>query len=228
MVERRKEKVKALIAIGIIFCCLVGCSSNAQVTNEQEMAENIQELFAKKGVSSVDVSKLSDFKWEKGYLLTNKSKKVDVEKLVNEPVSEEVMKKLSATDQMLVFVHEGEVVRYVELPQNLIKYDKNQFEFSFSHSELKFNKKREGKPIKAGDKTLSSEDALTVESIMKQIQWKKADYSIALDPDIQLTYGGVVYNVRFTSESAELTSKKRGVYGKITGETAQQLYEILM
>ena len=48
MVERRKAKVKALIAIGIIFCCLVGCSSNAQVTNDKEMAENIQESFAKK------------------------------------------------------------------------------------------------------------------------------------------------------------------------------------
>ncbi len=183
----------------------------------------------KKGVSSVDVSKLSDFKWEKGYLLTNKSEKADVEKLVNAPISEEMMKKkISAANQMLVFVHEGEVVCYVELPQDFIAHDKNQLEFSFSHSELKFNKKREGKPIKAGDKMLSSEDALAVESIMKQIQWKKADYSTALDPDVQLTYEGVVYNVRFTAESAELTSKRRGIYGKVTGETAQQLYDILM
>jgi hypothetical protein len=228
MVERRKTKVKALIAIGLIFCCLVGCSSNAQVTNDKEMGENIQQSFEKKGVSSVDVSKLSDFKWEKGYLLTNKSKKADVEKLVNAPISEEMMKKISAANQMLVFVHEGEVVCYVELPQDFIAHDKNQLEFSFSHSELKFNKKREGKPIKAGDKMLSSEDALAVESIMKQIQWKKADYSTALDPDVQLTYEGVVYNVRFTAESAELTSKRRGIYGKVTGETAQQLYDILM
>lgn len=42
---------------------------------------------------------------------------------------------------MLVFVHEGEVVRYVELPQDFIAHDKNQLEFSFYHSELKFNKK---------------------------------------------------------------------------------------
>ncbi|MFP7735984.1 hypothetical protein ACLHDF_21780 [Priestia aryabhattai] len=220
--------MKSLIAIGIIFCCLVGCSSNTQVINDREMAENIQESFAKKGVSSVDVSKLSDFKWEKGYVFTNKINKADVEKLVNAPVSEEVIKKISATDQVLVFLHKEEVVRYVELPGDLIKHDKNQLEFSFSHSELKFNKKREGKLIKVGDKTLSSEDALAMESIMQQIQWKKADYSLALDPDVQLTYEGAVYNVRFTSDSAELTSKKRGVYGKVTGETAQQLYEILM
>ncbi|MCJ7989180.1 hypothetical protein MUB15_07515 [Priestia sp. OVS21] len=89
----------------------------------------------------MDVSKLSDFKWEKGYLLTNKSKKADVEKLVNAPISEEMMKKISAANQMLVFVHEGEVVCYVELPQDFIAHDKNQLEFSFSHSELKFNKK---------------------------------------------------------------------------------------
>ncbi|MED3981783.1 hypothetical protein [Priestia megaterium] len=220
--------MKALIAIGIIFCCLAGCSSSAQVTNDKEMAKNIQKLFVKKDVSSVDVSKLSDFKWEKGYLLTNTSKKEDVEKLVNAPISKEVMEKISSADQMLVFVHEGEVVRYVELPHDFITQDKSELEFSSSHSELKFNKKREGKLIKAGDKTLSSEDALTVESIMEQIKWKKADYSVALDPDVQLTYEGAVYNVRFTSESTELTSKKRGVYGKVTGEAAQRLYEILM
>lgn len=42
----------------------------------------------------MDVLKLSDFKWEKGYLLINKSKKVDVEKFVNVLISEEMMKKI--------------------------------------------------------------------------------------------------------------------------------------
>nr|WP_280168338.1 hypothetical protein [Priestia aryabhattai]MDH3114423.1 hypothetical protein [Priestia aryabhattai] len=40
--------MKVLIAIGIIFCCLVGCSSNAQVTNDKEMGQNIQQSFEKK------------------------------------------------------------------------------------------------------------------------------------------------------------------------------------
>ncbi|MEE6449436.1 hypothetical protein RAH41_02565 [Gottfriedia acidiceleris] len=132
------KKFIYLIFFSLIF--LASCSQSGGMHNKG-LEKSISSALEKKSVTEIDINSLTDFEWDKAYLITPYTDQETINKQLGVKFKDPTNMVIRDDIYLLVFLNKNKVVQYIKIPTKygqLMYGDKDGI--SLSNSIIKIQK----------------------------------------------------------------------------------------
>ena len=114
--------LRSIISILILVTILIGCNNNLEI-NEGHVESRINPFMLNDDQNKVDINALTDFSWEKAYIFTPYTPKEHMTEKLGFNWKNSIGIDYRDDINLIVFVKDKTVVKYIELPRKYGDFD---------------------------------------------------------------------------------------------------------